>query len=439
MQAEVENLGGLSRKLKVKVPHEDIQNEANKRIKELTKEVKIQGFRPGKVPESVVRTRYGSSVHHEAVQDAIWKTLQEALTKQNIYPAGTPHIEIINMKEGEPLEYVASFEIYPEVNLVDIENITIEKPEVSIKEEHIDDVIEKLRKQNVKWQEVDRASKEGDLLEIDFEGYVDNEPFAGGTAKNFALELGSKRMIPGFEDPLYNVKADANVDVQVTFPKDYHAKDLADKPALFKVKVHKVKEPKLPELNDDFAKDLGVTKQTIEGLKEEVRKNLERELQYRIRNDVKNQIINKLLEKNEIEVPKTLVEDEIKRLQQQMKQQWSMQTGQKNAPELPKEQFEQQARKNVTLGLLLSQCVQDNKIKVDGVKVREKIEEVASGYHRPEEIINMYYNNKDALKDLEAAVLEDQAIDKILEQVKVTPKPVTYEDIMNPAAERGEE
>lgn len=437
MQAVVENLSGLSRKIKVTVPQDQINDEFNRRIKDLATKANIKGFRKGKVPASVVKLQYGDSVRHEVIQDVISQTLQQAFREQNLYPAGMPKIELKNFDENTPLEYEASFEVFPEVK-VNIEGITVDKPTTQVAESNVNEVIEKLRKQNVNWVDVDRAADAGDLAVIDFEGFIDGEAFEGGSAKDFRLELGSKTMIPGFDDPIYKAKAGDTVEANVTFPEDYHSKQHAGRPAKFVIKIHKVMAAELPNLDDAFAKDLGVTKGTLEGLREEVQQNLERELAHRIRNKLKQQIIEKVLEKNDVEVPQGSVDQEVSRLQQQMQKQWSMQTGQKNAPLLPAEQFEGQARKNVILGLLLSQWIEDNQIKVDAEKVRARVDEIAAGYHQPHEIVNWYYSNEEALNEIQAAVLEEQAIDKIMEAIEVKEVTVPFDEIMNVSMQKGE-
>jgi len=438
MQSVVENLGGLSRKITVTVPQEQVKEEFDKRIKELAKNANIKGFRKGKVPASVIKLQYGDAIRQEVIQDTIWQTLQQAFKEQNLYPAGTPHIELTNLKENTPLEYVASFEVFPEVEM-DIEGISVERPVIRIEDQHINDVIQKLLKQNVKWNEVDRPAEKGDSVVIDFEGLIDDQPFEGGAAKDFRLELGAGTMIPGFEDPILGAKADDRVEAHVTFPEDYHAKQYAGKPALFKITVHKVMEAELPELNDAFASDLGVSEGTVEALHKEVRENLERETERRVRDKVKTQIIDRILEKNAIDVPHASVEEEIKRLQQQMQKQFTMQTGQKEAPEFPRERFEEQAKKNVILGLLLSKWIENQGIKVDPTKVRDRVDQIASGYHQPHEIVNWYYGNKEALAELEAAVLEEQAIDKLLEFIEVVDKDTPFDELMNMGMQRGEE
>lgn len=440
MQVAVENASGLERKIKVSVPSEQISQEVKKRIKELTKTVKLKGFRPGKIPEKVVEMQFGDSVRQEVVRDVMWETLQQALQQEKLYPAGLPKVEVVSFKAGEPLEYTASFEIYPEVKLANLAEIEIEKPTAEIKDPDVEKMIEKLQQQNVKWKDTPRAAQNKDLIQIDFEGFIDDVPFEGGTAKAFRLELGSNRMIPGFEEQLIGANPGETRDITVTFPEEYHAKDLAGKAAKFVVTVNKVMESQLPELNEAFAKDLGVSDGTVEGLKKEVRDSMQRDLDRRVRENVKAQIVKKLLQLNQIEVPEALVDSEIQRIQKQFQRQFSMQTGQKDKlPELPREQVEQQAKDNVTIGLLLSQWIKDRDIKVDGSRVRTRIEEIASGYHQPDEVLKWYYSNNEALGEIEAAILEEQAIDGLLEELKVVPKNMSYEEIMNSNEQQKEE
>lgn len=437
MQSEVVNLSGLARKMKVTVPSDRLKEEFNKRINELAKKANVKGFRKGKVPTSVVKLQYGDAVRQEVIQDVMWQTLQQAFKEQNLYPAGTPQIELKNVKEDAPFEYEANFEVYPEVQ-VDLTSITVDRPVCEVTDKQVDDTIEKLRQQNAKWNEVERGGQKGDAIVIDFEGFINDEPFDGGSANDFRLELGGNQMIPGFEEPLFGAKKDDDVVINVTFPEDYHSAVTAGKPAKFKVKIKKVLESELPPVDDAFAKDLGVSDGTAAGLHKEVRDNLERELQKRIRDRVKEQILTTVLEKNPVEVPQALIDKEVTRLQQQFQKQWAMQTGQKNAPTLPAEQFHEQSRKNVVLGLLLSKFIEDNKLVADPAKVKERVEEIASGYHQPQEIVAWYYSRQEALAEIEAVILEEQAIDKMMEQVKVVDKPIPFEEIMNPGQQRGD-
>jgi trigger factor len=436
MQSVIENLSGLSRKIKVTIPQEQVSEEFDKRVKELAKNANIKGFRKGKVPISIIKLQYGNAIRQEVIQDILQKALPQAFKEKNIYPAGLQAVEVTNAKEDSPLEFEAQFEVYPEVK-VNIEGISIEKPHTKIDEAHVSDMIEKVRKQNVHWNEVDRPAEAGDLVIIDYAGYMEGSLVEDASVKDFRLELGSKQMIPGFEDNLYGVKPDEEVEFNISFPEDYTMSRYAGKPIKFLVHLKKVMAPELPALDDDFVKSLGVTDGTLAGLHAEVRENLERELSHRIHNQVRAQIIDKVLEKNNIEVPHLAVDKEIERLQKMIKKQFMAQTGSKDAPQLPRENVENQARKNVMLSLLLAQWIEDNEIKVDEAKVRSRIDQIASGYHQPQEIVNWYYGNKGALEEIEAAVLEEQAIEKMLENVEVVEKEVSFEEIMNIETQRG--
>jgi trigger factor len=438
MQSVVENLSGLSRKIKITVPQRQVNEEFDKRVKELAKKANIRGFRKGKVPISVIKLQYGDAIRQEVIQDILREALPQALKENNIHPAGMQAVEVTNTKEDSPLEFEAQFEVYPEVK-VNIEGISIEKPHTKIEEEHVSSVIEKLRKQNVQWNEVDRPAEAGDMVIIDYSGYMEDALVEDASAKDFRLELGTKQMIPGFEDNLYGVKPGEEVEFNISFPEDYVMEHYAGKPIKFLVHVKKVMAPELPALDDNFAKNLGVTDATLAGLYAEVRQNLEQELSRRIHNNIRTQIVDKMLEKNNIEVPHAAVDKEIERLQKMIKKQFMAQTGSKNVPQVLRENVEEQARKNVLLGLLLLQWVEDNKIKVDEERVRSRIDQIASGYHHPQEIVNWYYDNKGALEEIEAAVLEEQAIEKMLENVEVVDKEVSFEEIMTIETQRGNE
>jgi trigger factor len=436
MQVVVENLGSLARKMKVIVPTERINPKVNKQIKEYAKKVDLKGFRKGKIPDSVIKMHYGQAILREVADEISWETWKEALQQENIHPASAPKIVITHLKEGQALEYEANFEVYPEIKLASLEGVSIEKPVVEITDQDVADVIEGLRKQNANWHEVTRPSQKGDSVVIDFEGKLDGEPFKGGSAKEFSLELGSNKMIPGFEDSLLGVTPNQTTEVNIVFPKEYHASELAGKPAEFSVIVHKVMEAELPELNDEFAQSLGVSEKTIAGLHAEVRANIEREIDRRVRENIKGQIVNKLLELNKIEIPQVLLDSEVERLHKHVEQQLAERSGgQQNALELPHENFVEQARKNVTLGLLLSQWLQDHDIKLDSSRVNERIKHIATGYHEPQKIINWYRDHQDMLAQIENQILEEQAMDKLLEEMQVIEKQIKYAEIMNLSVE----
>ena len=434
MQVSVEAIGNLERHLKVSLPVERIDDEFNQRVNELKQQMRVPGFRPGKVPVSVITSRYGNSVRAEVVEKLIRISLQEAFTSQNIQPAGVPHLKDIQAEAGKPLEYVAVFEVYPDIKLADLTTYTVEKPATSVTEADIDSMLAKLQKQHVSWSQVERKAKDGDRVIIDFVGTMDGVEFQGGSAKDVPVVLGSKSMIDGFEQGLIDAKAATEISLDLQFPEDYHHAEFAGKPAHFKVVVKEVQAEQLPELDDKFAELFDIKEGGLTELRQEIKQNMQRELDFAQKAYVKNQVLEKLLEANEVEVPKSLLQEEAKRLQNELAQELQRRTGAKKLPELPLDNFNEQAQKRVKLGLLLAEAIKQYELKADAKLVRERIEQLASVYEQPEHMINWYYSDPERLSAIEAAVIEDQVIDKLLEQCKIQEKPMSYEDVVNPSS-----
>ncbi len=322
MQVSVENTSALERRMTIGVPAERIETEVNKRLQQTARKAKIPGFRPGKVPMSVIRQRYEDGARQEALGDLIQATFYEAVVEQKLNPAGAPAVEPKSFEKGKDLEYVATFEVFPEFTVAGFDSIAVERLSADVADSDLDNMLEVLRKQNVRFEEADRAAQNEDQLNIDFVGKVDGEAFAGGSATGTQLVLGSGRMIPGFEDGLVGAKAGEERVLNVTFPEDYQNLELAGKAAEFTVTVNTVSEPKLPELNEEFFKQFGIKETGIDGFRAEVRKNMERELRQAIKSKVKNQVMDGLLASNPIEVPKALLENEVNRLRVQAVQQF---------------------------------------------------------------------------------------------------------------------
>jgi trigger factor len=432
MQSVLEDLGGLRRKIKVTVPREEIESEYNARIRKLATDVNIKGFRKGKVPPSVVKLHYGDALFLEIIEETVEKTLAKVLEEQGVHPASPPEVEIKNAKENEPLEYEVSFEVFPNVKL-NIEGITVEKRTTLVNDTHVRYIVEQLRKQHLEWQDVDRAAQEGDSVNIDFEGLIDHLPFEGGSAKDFQFELGSKKMLPDFEQAIIGAKEGDTLEVDLVFPENYP--NYAGKVAKFTIKVNKVMVSLLPEVNDEFAQNLGVEDGTVSALFAEVSENLNATLQDRIQNELKSQLIEKILEKNVIELPEVSIAQEMNRLTKVLQKQRELEGDIKETSSSflssQKQQIEEQARKNVTLGLLFHQWIKDHGIKVDENKIKERIDRLAASYHHPHKIINWYYGNKDALEGIKFMLLEDEVVNKILEIVEVVEKEVPFEELMN--------
>ena len=429
MQVSVENTSALERRMTIAVPAERVENEVNKRLQQTAKRAKVAGFRPGKVPMSVIRQRFEADARQEAFGDLVQASFYEAIVEQKLNPAGAPAVEPKSFEKGKDLEFVAIFEVFPEFTVAGLESIKVERLSAEVADADLDNMLEVLRKQNVRFEAVERAAEKDDQVNIDFVGKIDGEAFAGGSAQGTQLVLGSGRMIPGFEDGLVGAKAGEERVVNVTFPEDYQNLDLAGKAAEFTITVNSVSAPQLPELNEEFFAQFGIKESTLEGFRTEVRKNMERELRQAIKTKVKNQVMDGLLAANPIEVPKALLENEVNRLRVQAVQQFG---GNIKPEQLPAELFEEQAKRRVVLGLIVAEVVKQFELKPDDAKVREMIEEMASAYQEPEQVISWYYKNDQQLNEVRSVVLEEQVVDTVLQKATVTDKSVSYEDAVKP-------
>ncbi|ACO78543.1 trigger factor [Azotobacter vinelandii CA] len=430
MQVSVESTSALERRLTIGVPAERIETEVNKRLQQTARRAKIPGFRPGKVPMSVIRQRYEESARQEALGELIQASFYEAVVEQKLKPAGAPSVEPKVFEKGKDLEYVATFEVYPEFEITGLESIAVERLQAEVAESDVDNMLEILRKQNTHYKQVEREARDGDQLNIDFVGKVDGEAFAGGSAKGTLLVLGSGRMIEGFEAGLVGAKAGEERVLSLTFPADYQNLDLAGKAAEFAVTVNSVSEAELPELNADFFSLFGINESSLEAFRAEVGKNMERELRQAIKSKVKTQVMDGLLAANPVEVPKALIENEVNRLRVQAVQQFG---GNIKPEQLPADLFQDQAKRRVTLGLIVAEMVKQFDLKPDESKVKTLIEEIASAYQEPEQVVAWYYGNEQQLSEVRSVVLEEQVVDTVLQKANVTDKAVSYEEAVKPA------
>lgn len=435
MQVSVETTSGLERRMTVQVPAERIEQEIDSRLRDLARRVRLDGFRPGKVPLKVVKRRYDGQVRNEVVSEVMQRTFQEAVIQEKLHPAGGPKIEPKQMEPGQALEYSATFEVYPEVELASMAEVTIERPVAEVADEDVDQVIERLRKQRTVWNAVERAAVDGDQVVVSFKGRIDGEAFSGGQAENVPVVLGSGDMIPGFEEQLVGAKSGEQRSIAVTFPEDYGSQEVAGKSAVFEVEVASVSEAQLPEVDEEFARSFGVADGSVEAMRKEVRANMERELKDKIRAELKKQVMDALLERNDIAVPTALVEDEIDRAMQQSLQQ---QPESMRNMQLPRSIFADSARRRVTLGLLLGEILRVNDIKLDAERVRATLEELASTYDQPDQVIAAYRNDRSLMTELEGHVLEEQVVDFMLEQAKVVEKPTTFAALTDASASSGQ-
>ncbi|MCI0508044.1 MAG: trigger factor [Gammaproteobacteria bacterium] len=434
MQVSIETTSGLERRMTVQIPKDRLEKEVQARLKQLAGRAKIQGFRPGKVPMNVIKQRYGGQVEQEVMGEMIQSSYVEALTQQNLRPVGMPHIQPAETsKESGEMAYTATFEVYPDITIKGLDEIKVERPVLEISEQDMDDMLQTIRKQRKQWKETDRAAENGDRVVIDFEGFMNGEPFEGGTAKEYAVEIGAKRMIPGFEDQLAGIKAGEERTLKLKFPAEYHSRDLAGKDVEFKVSARKVEMPELPELNDEFAASFGITEGGLLALREQVKENMQREAEQKIRTQVKRQVLDGILNQNPVDLPKVLIDNEIEHLIQQQRQALGLSEGNQSQDIDPK-LFEDQARRRVALGLILSELVKQNNLKVEPAKLRKTLENIAASYERPEEVIKYYYGDKERLSEIENLVLEDEAIDWVVTKASVTDRKISFSELMNPTA-----
>ena len=437
MQITLENLSGLERKLNIAVPAENVESEINAKLHKLASKVKIPGFRPGKVPFEMVKKNYADSARIDVIENLIRDSYVAALKQKNLLPVGMPKIEIISSKPGEQFVYNATFEIYPEVKLADFKQIEVEKATSEVSDNDIGDMIEKMRKNQVQWQEVTdsaRKSQAGDQITIDFTvtPRVPDKDIKPKTEENIKVVLGDGYMWTDFEQPLYGVSAGEEKKFVLQLPDTHMDKELAGNKSEFAVKVHKICEPILPDLDDNFVEKLNI-KGGVEGLKSEVRSHMERGLQESLQELFKKAVMDKMLEHNPVDVPKTLVEKELDRLAYGWQKRSSSylygKTAEK-APEFPRGEFEQNAKRSVSLGLLMTEIVQKHQLKIDPQEIQEKIEDMVSAYYddADEEAVNRMLSDANRVKEIEALLLEEKVVDYIASQMNKIEKAISYKD-----------
>ena len=437
MQVSLETTSGLERRLTVGVPAEQVENEVENRLKQAARNVSIKGFRKGKVPLSVVKQRFGAGIRQEVVGDVISRSFYAAVQKENVKPAGQPSIQPKQLAAGKDLEYIATFEVYPSVELSDLSAYEITKYNAEVTEADVDNMIEVLRKHQATWSVVDRVAADGDQVNINFVGTKGGVEFAGGKADNHALLLGSKSMIPGFEEGIVGMKAGEQKTVALTFPEDYQAEELKGAAVEFVITVNSVSEAQLPELKKEFFQKFGVEKGGEKQFRKEVKANMDRELANALKAKVKVQVMDALIASHTTDVPKALVANEIQVLRNQMMQRFGGQQQNFDIKSLlPDTMFQDEASRRVTLGLIVGEIVKSAKLKPDAKRVRAMIEEIASTYQEPKEVIEYYSSNQELMAGVESAVLEDQVVDHIISQAKVSEVETNYDEIIKSNAQR---
>lgn len=434
MRVSIETTSNLERRLTVGVPAERVDKEVDDRLLKAAQKVRLPGFRPGKIPMKVMRQRFGAGIRQEVVGEVVTQSFREAVIQEKLRPAGQPSFEPRNLEHGKELQYVATFEVFPDVELAELKGFDVERPVADVKDEDIDRIIEVFRKQQGSWEEVEQPASEGDKVTITYVGTKDGQEFPGGSASNSDLELGSGRMISGFESGIVGMSAGEQKTLHLSFPESYHNEALKGAAVEFTVTLNKVQQLIPAEINEELFSKYGVDEGGEEQFRKEVGENMARELKNAIQTKVKQQVMDAVLDAHKsLEVPKALVDQEVNGMRNQMFQQFggSNQPNLDLASLLPDSMFTENAQRRVKLGLVLAEYISRYELKPDGAKVRETIEELASTYQNPQEVIDYYYANHQQLAAVESKILEDQVVEKLLESANVTLKDCSYQEAIS--------
>lgn len=433
MQATIEKVSNLERRLNVALPIQEIEAEVESRLKRMARQAKLPGFRPGKVPLRLVQAQYGGQVRQEVLGDVLQKSFGEAVRQQNLRVAGFPRFEPKPAPEGaevQQVEFSATFEVYPEITVGDLSAVELDRPVVEVGEAEIDKTVEILRKQRVHFHDVTRSAQAGDSVVIDYAGSIDGVPFDGGSATGHSTVLGEGRLLADFEKSVIGATPGEQRSFELTFPEDYHGKDVAGKTARFEVTVRQVAEPHLPEVDAEFAKALGVESGDVSQMRSDIRANLEREVRRRTEARVKDLVMKALLENSSIELPKSLVQMEMERLMEGMRRDLAQRGLKAEDMQMPSEMFEPEARKRVALGLIVSDIVRRENLVAEPDKIKALVHDYAESYERPEEVVRWYYSSPERLREVESLVLENNVVEWVLARVKVQDKATDFDDLM---------
>ena len=433
MAVTVETLEKLERKITLSLPLATIQTEVDSRLKRLARTVKMDGFRPGKVPMKVVTDRYGYSVQYEVLNDKVGEAFATAASEAELRVAGQPRI---TEKEGAPegeVTFDAVFEVFPEVKIADLSDAEIEKFSAEVTDDAIDKTIDILRKQRRTFAQrpQDAAAQDSDRVTVDFEGKLEGEPFEGGRAEDFQFLVGEGQMLKEFEEAVRGMKVGESKTFPLAFPEDYHGKDVAGKTADFMVTLKKLEAANLPEINDVLAKSLGIVDGTVDGLRADIKKNLEREVKFRVLARNKQAVMDALLTKADLDLPNASVQAEIERLTEAARADLK-QRGVKDADkaEIPADIFRPQAERRVRLGLVVAELVRSNELHAKPEQLKAHIDELAASYEKPEDVVRWYFGDRQRLGEVEAVVVENNVVDFVLGQAKVTDKAITFDELM---------
>ena len=428
MQVSLSATGGLERRLEVAVPATEVDSEVEQRLKQISRTARLKGFRPGKAPFAVIRKQFGDQVHTEVVSDLMRSSFAQALSQEKLTPAASPRIEPLAIGPGSDLKYAAVFEVMPEVKVAAVEGIPVERPAVEVTEADIDAMIESMRRQRPVFTAVERGAQDTDRVTIDYQGRIDGQPFEGSDGKDIQVVIGSRQSMAELEDGLKGATAGESRTVNVSFPAEHPNKAVAGKSAELQVTIKRVEEQSLPTVDEEFARAYGVEQGGVDALRAEVRKSMERELADVIRNRVRGQVLDALYRQNPVDVPRALLEEQVRQLQIDT----ARRMGIRDASQLPaREPFEEPARRRVALGLLMSQIVQTEQIKLDRERVQTRLTDLVAAYPeaQQEEARRAYLQNQDAMRQIESAALEDQVVEWLLTKANITDKPMTFKEI----------
>lgn len=432
MQSNVENLGALERRLDISISQDKVKGEVDSRLKQLAKTTKLHGFRPGKVPLKIVEQKYGAQIHQDVLGDIIQKEFNETVKSLDLKIAGYPDFQAKETSEdvNDLYTFSATFEVYPEIILGDLSQHSVEKPIVQVSDADIDKTIEMIRKQQVQFQPVGRPAKTDDRVKIDFHGVLDGKDFAGGKAENVELVIGEGKFLKDFENALIDLDIAQEKSFDVTFPEEYHSKDMAGKTVTFTVKLHEINMPVLPEVNAEFAKLLGIPDGDLEKVRVGIRQDLEREVLKRTRSKLKEQVMQCFLDTTQIEAPNVLVDQETERLMKEASENFESRGMKAKDIQLSPEMFKDKADNRIKLGLILAELVKVHDLKATPEKVRSIIEEMAQNYDNPEQVVKWHYASAERLKEIQSLALEDNVVLWALEKVKMVDKAVTFDEMM---------
>ncbi|HXZ95789.1 MAG TPA: trigger factor [Burkholderiales bacterium] len=434
MQSSVENLGQLQRRINIMLPLDKIDDEVESRLKHLARTAKMHGFRPGKVPLKVIAQQYGAQVRQEVLGDALQKSFSDAVREQKLRVAGQPKFEAKPQQAGsQQFECSATFEIYPEVKLGDISGVKITRPVVEVGEEQVAKTLELLRKQRTSYHAVEREARERDQVTLDFHGTISGQDFAGGHGKDLPFVLGEARLLPGFEKQIAGMRANETKTFELTFPEDYHDKELAGKTASFEITLKRVAEPKLPEIDAEFAGNFGVHDGDMEKLKREIKSSLLREVKSRVQAGIKDQAMQALLKATHVDLPQSLLDMETQRLIGSARKDLESRGIKTKELPAPREVFEERAKRRVTLGLIIAELVKTHDLRPKPEQVRAVVEAHAQSHPHPEQVVKWYYSAAEHLSGIEAMILEDNVVEWVMKQAKAEDRPMNFDELMGNA------